>query len=583
MREIAFSAKLTAMSRLSLAAMALLVGCTSPAYDAFIEHADWSGSTMDSAGTSTSGAGTPTSGALTSTTDDSAETTDSSDATGTTTGDDAGQTSSAMTETSASLPIDPPPTVEKLACDPEKADEVGPVTCTYEPSADATVAELLDDGLVVATGPAGDPLIFPVTSAPHNNPGSVITIRVHDEVGQTGETSIYQPSTVKEPGTEIWTKLEPNDGLLSMASAVALQGNYVVAAGVHWTNSKLVGTLRRYDLGGDWFGTAEGWSVPHTEWTALPWLATAYLGPTGLAVDAGGNIILVGIAIDDDEPRSYVARFYPDGTFHWEKPGLVGTEARGVGVQPDGTIYVAGARRTDVNPDRWDMEISVYGPDKTAYGPFTYSDPEDQLNLRNERGRAVAVLKNGNVVIAGEREFFDPNINTVAMRGVALLFEGKGKFIGEWTSSGDKLEYDAILAAVATDEGFATCGYAHTPPDDPESKKQIIIRWHGEDLQEVKAPRLESTSGEAVCNALGYNMDGATIIGAQFYKNGQSNNQWIFAVEDAASVLIDYREHNGASNGDDRVQALDCEYKCAWVGAETVDGDIQWIAGLLRG
>jgi hypothetical protein len=77
-------------------------------------------------------------------------------------------------------------------------------------------------------------------------------------------------------------------------------------------------------------------------------------------------------------------------------------------------------------------------------------------------------------------------------------------------------------------------------------------------------------------------MEGATIVGAQVDKNGQSNNQWIFAVEDAASVRVDYREHNGASNGDDRVQALVCGYKCAWVGAETVDGAVQWIAGLFR-
>ena len=228
------------------------------------------------------------------------------------------------------------------------------------------------------------------------------------------------------------------------------------------------------------------------------------------------------------------------------------------------------------------MEISVFGPDKTPYGPFAYSDPEDKKNVRSERGRAVVVLKNGNVVVGGEREISVPNVDGPVTRGVALLFEGKGKFIGEWTSSGDKLLHDAILAAVATDEGFATCGYTHTDPDEPGSKKQIIIRWHGEDLEEVKAPRLESTGGAAVCNALGYNMEGATIVGAQVAKNGQSNNQWIFAVGDAASLRVDYREHNGAGNGDDRVQALTCGYKCAWVGAETVDGAVQWVAGLFR-
>ncbi|HZF74507.1 MAG TPA: hypothetical protein VE033_01555 [Acetobacteraceae bacterium] len=68
----------------------------------------------------------------------------------------------------------------------------------------------------------------------------------------------------------------------------------------------------------------------------------------------------------------------------------------------------------------------------------------------------------------------------------------------------------------------------------------------------------------------------------QVDKPGQGNNQWIFAVEDAASLRVDYREHNGAGNGDDRVQALVCGYKCAWVGAETLDGAVQWIAGLFR-
>ncbi len=238
------------------------------------------------------------------------------------------------------------------------------------------------------------------------------------------------------------------------------------------------------------------------------------------------------------------------------------------------------------NPDTWDMETSVFGPDKTAYGPFVHSDPEDENNNRSERGRAVAVLKNGNVAIGGTREINDPNDpnHPWITRGVLLLFEGKGKLVGDtWTSSGDKMIFDAILAAVATEDGVATCGYTEADPNDPGSKKQILIRWHSEDLQEVKAARLEATVGAAVCNALGYNLEGATIVGAQVYVNGQSNSQWIFAVEDAASLRVDYRKHNGEGNGDDRVQALVCGYKCAWSGAETVDGDIQWIVGLFRG
>jgi hypothetical protein len=278
------------------------------------EHApDWYNLTDEAgprttSGTTTDSVGDPTTGAAESTTSTVSDGDGSADASDT--GSSGG--SESASETTASFPIDPPPTVENLVCDPEKAEEVGPVSCTYLSSADAVGdAELLDDGQVVATGPAGSPLILPVTSAPHNNPGSLITVVVRDAVGQTAETSIYQPSTVKDPGTPIWTKLEPNDGAFSMASAVALQGDHLIAAGIHWKNPLVVGTLRRYDKAGDWIATDEGWSRTHDTWTGLDWMKAGSFGPTGLAVDAEGNIILVGLGFDNDQPRSYVARFLP--------------------------------------------------------------------------------------------------------------------------------------------------------------------------------------------------------------------------------------------------------------------------------
>ena len=511
-------------------------------------------------------------------------------------GADAGTTGSAATEIGTTTatddtgetggePVDPPPWITDLVCDPPIADEIGPTLCTYTASEDAVAADLLDDGQVIASGPVSGSVIFPVTSGPNNNPGSMITVTVRDEAGQTASASLYQASTVKEPGTVKWTTIEPNDGAFSTAGAVALQGDFVLAAGVHYKNPQVIGTLRRYDQGGVWMPSDVGWSKSHGDWTKLAWLKSGNLGPTGLAVDAEQNIILVGTAFQDGQPRSYVARFDPNGKFQWEIAGLVGTEARGVGVLPDGTIYIAGAKRTSVNPERWDMEVSVYGADKTAYGPIPYSDPDDTFNTRSERGRAVVVLKSGRVVILGTREIVDPkDIDSPITRGVALLFAGKGVRVGDdWTSSGDKLEYDAILAGVATDEGFASCGYAYSDPDMPGSTNQILIRWHGEDLQEIKAPRLETTQGAAMCNALGYNMEGATIVGAHVNVLGENDNQWIFAVRDAADLRVDYLKHNGASNGPDRVQALDCEYLCAWAGAESVDGAVQWIAGLFRG
>jgi hypothetical protein len=262
----------------------------------------------------------------------------------------------------AGLPIDLPPAVWDLVCDPEIAAEVGPYQCTYQVSPDALEADLLDDGVVVATGPAGAPLVFPVTSAPHNNPGSELAIVVRDAAGQTAKTSVYHPAVLLDPGSKVWTTQEPNDGPSSIARAVALQAGYVITAGSHLSNGKLVGTLRRYDKAGQYIASAEGWTRTHTDWTAYPELKTAALTLMGVAVDAEQNIITVGTAYINDEPRMYVARFHADGTLalggarrgpdrgprrgraagrhdlgrrgraHERRPGAVGP--RGVGLRP---------------------------------------------------------------------------------------------------------------------------------------------------------------------------------------------------------------------------------------------------------
>jgi hypothetical protein len=205
---------------------------------------------------------------------------------------------------------------------------------------------------------------------------------------------------------------------------------------------------------------------------------------------------------------------------------------------------------------------------------------------RSERGRAVVVLKSGRVVIVGTREIVDPNDleqgqEHHARRGAACsrARASASAMSGHRAATSCRSSTRSWRGWPPT-TGFASCGYAYSDPNMPGSKTQILIRWHGEDLQEVKAPRLETTQGAAMCNALGYNMEGATIVGAHVNVLGENDNQWIFAVRDAADLRVDYLKHNGASNGSDRVQALDCEYLCAWAGAESVDGAVQWIAGL---
>src|SRR5262245_836955 len=134
------------MPRRLLASALVLVACAehTPEYQDLL---DKFGSEATGGGTASDTTNNPTSGPSTTTTGDSAGNTeagvDSGAETGPATSDESGS-STANTEESGSLPIDPPPTVENLACDPVKAEEVGPVTCNYDFSADVTHAELLD-------------------------------------------------------------------------------------------------------------------------------------------------------------------------------------------------------------------------------------------------------------------------------------------------------------------------------------------------------------------------------------------------------------------------------------------------------
>lgn len=495
---------------------------------------------------------------------------------------DGATTMTGTTASATSEPADdPPPWIADIACAPEIAEEVGPTLVTYTVSADAVEAELLDDGVVIATAPAGEPLVFPVIGAATNNPGSELTVRVRDAGGQTAEASIFQPSVVGQPGGEIWKTFEQNDGQQSMGVGVAQQNGLALSAGVLWDGMQVLGTLRRFDEGGKWFGAPGAWSKAHPAWTGIAPLKPENVGPTALTVDAEGFIVFAATAIMLGEPRMYVVRFSPAGEMVWELLHNPGTEARGVGVMLDGTIYVTGAIRTNAAPEQWDMATWVYGPDKTAHGVDVFRAPKvlNPLNDWSERGRGVAVLKDGRVAVVGTREIWEPITEALVLRGVVLLYEAHAIRVGEWSSTGDLGLQDALLAVTATDDGLAACGYVQANPD---AKTQLVVRWFNDALQE-QAPRVETSVGASTCNALGYIREGRTIVGGSIAENGFGANAWIFAVEDAASPLVEYLKLDGPTQGTDQVAALACDYMCAWTGSLQVDNHFQWITGMFRG
>ncbi|MFY0531462.1 hypothetical protein [Nannocystis pusilla] len=361
---------------------------------------------------------------------------------------------------------------------------------------------------------------------------------------------------------------------------MAQLGGLALSAGVALDGLQVLGVLRRFDKAGKWFGVPGAWSKPHTTWTGIETLKPESLGPSALAVDAEGFIVLAGTAIMLGEPRMYVARFTGDGALVWELLHNPGTEARGVGVMPDGTIYVTGAILTGKMPESWDMATWVYGPDKTAHGVDVFREEMfDQLNILSERGRGVAVLKDGRVAVVGTRQIWDDNDPEPRSRGVVLLYEAHAIRVGEWSSAGSLAKHDALLAVAATDDGLATCGYVQ---EEADQKTQFALRWFDGALQE-QTPRVVTSVGAASCNAVGYTREGRTIAGGSIAETGFGANAWIFAVEDAASPLDVYLKLDGPTHGDDHVTALACDYTCVWTGSLQVGNQFQWITGMFRG
>lgn len=478
--------------------------------------------------------------------------------------------------------FDEPPWISELAVDPPTALEIGPAIVTYKASADVVGAQLLDDGVLIATGAAGEPFVFPVTSALHNNPGSTLRVVVHDAAEQTAFAEIFQPSAVKDPGTAVWITVGPDDGEASGGGDVALQGPFVVSTGFRISNNQTRMALRRYDQTGMWLAAKDGWSRDHPDWTQIPTLVAANITGTAVAVDAGQNIIAVGNAEVAGGTRMYLARFDPEGALDWEVLDEDGTEGRGVDVTADGTIYVAGASLTAKNPDRWDLAVWVYDADKAAHGADLYADPADKLNQRSERGRAVTVLGSGRIAVAGTVEVVVEDWAKPVTRSMVLLYEGKGMRVGApWISPGEVRLVDAALAVVATEDGLALGGYAQDPA--PQSKSQILLRWLHEDFSEAHAPRLEQTLGAASCTTLGYTIEGKLIVGARVEEGDQSDNIWIYAVDGPRDPPVTYVKHNGPKNGADIVFGIDCDYMCAWSGYEGPGGGFLWLTGLLRG
>ncbi len=227
MRDFAFSAILTGMLRRTLASFTLLAGCTSPAYEQFLQHGDSAGGDGSSSGESTSDAGT--SGGDEPTTDASGNgnadgpATDPSDAltsTDTTSSDTSGATqdpSVGDAEKPEILGVELPPDV--YAAGPVPISVVTDHTAAVRVQLDGVDAgELVDVGGGVFEGE------LPVHGAIDNGVHEVEVIATQGQLAAY-QTAHYNVQTPK-PGTEAWSQEGPT-GSRTNRVAITPEGDLI--------------------------------------------------------------------------------------------------------------------------------------------------------------------------------------------------------------------------------------------------------------------------------------------------------------------------------------------------------------------
>ena len=165
---------------------------------------------------------------------------------------------------------------------------------------------------------------------------------------------------------------------------------------------------------------------------------------TGVALQPDGKIVVVGYAgISSTRKVFAVARFNANGTLDTTFNGTGKTtvviagqddEARGVVIQPDGKIVVAGFAQ--ISGSNNDFAVARLNPNGTLDGSFNGSGKQtvafDLGGGKNDAARSVALEPDGKIILAGYAERFIPNYDFAVARltptgALDPTFNGTGK------------------------------------------------------------------------------------------------------------------------------------------------------------
>jgi len=225
MRVFVFSGNVAVTMRVSLAILTLLAGCTSPAYEQYLEHADGDGTGVDTGDpehTNTSDASSASTGTASASAADTGTTTDDTAAsdTVTDTGDESGAENGPPV-------VDPDPPVIVSIDLPDDVYAAGPVPLAVQTEHTGSVRVTLDDVDAGELFAAGDGLFtgeLPVLGAIDNGSHSIEVIATAG-LYEDREPDSFEVKAPK-PGTEAWSQPGPA-GSRTNRVAVSLAGDLI--------------------------------------------------------------------------------------------------------------------------------------------------------------------------------------------------------------------------------------------------------------------------------------------------------------------------------------------------------------------
>ncbi len=315
----------------------------------------------------------------------------------------------------------------------------------------------------------------------------------------------------------VTTALSPRE---DYCFGVVVQGDgKIVVAG--YSNNGIDTSLVRYNTDGSLDTSFDGDGIVITPSTAYAW---------GMALQADGKIVVTGEGFDGAKGNFAVLRYDPDGSldtsFHGDgkvmtRLGLGEDFAKGVAIQPDGRIVVAGCSQ---NGSRRDFALVRYNTDGSLDTSFGGDGiVTTAVGSSNYTAKGVALQADGRIVVTGQVYNWGTDSDFVVVRynpdgSLDTSFHGDGMVITPVGPSTDlassvALQADGriVVAGIvfnATDGDFAVLRYVGddptcfmgTPGDDTftftagGTSHEVVVRLNGGSPTTYQYPASEDPS-----------------------------------------------------------------------------------------